>query len=115
VLCKITAEALDAWMSLLAEVPHSKLMLMPFDPNWSSNFPRVAFSESIDRACRRHGIARERVVVIEGLACRADVKAVQRLADLYLDVFPFSGSLSVIDPLELWAPRGSVCRRNFPR
>jgi predicted O-linked N-acetylglucosamine transferase (SPINDLY family) len=37
-------------------------------------------------------------------SCRAEVKALERVADVYLDTFPFSGSISLIDPLELGIP-----------
>lgn len=114
---KISAEALDCWLSLLADVPGSKLVLMPFNPNWASEFPRIAFQEAIATGCLKHGVARERVVIAEAVGTRAEVKAIQALADLYLDVFPFSGSLSVIDPLEVGVPvvtcEGHTFRGNF--
>jgi predicted O-linked N-acetylglucosamine transferase (SPINDLY family) len=43
-------------------------------------------------------------VLANSLPSRADVKELEKLADVYLDTFPFSGSISVIDPLELGIP-----------
>jgi predicted O-linked N-acetylglucosamine transferase (SPINDLY family) len=49
-------------------------------------------------------VARNRVVLVDSLPTRADVKALEQVADVYLDTAPFSGSISVIDPLEIGLP-----------
>ncbi|HVU33137.1 MAG TPA: FkbM family methyltransferase [Opitutaceae bacterium] len=101
---KIPFEVVDGWARVLRAVDHSRLVLMPFNPNWSNVFPVEPFERAVFAALARHGVARERVLIIPSLPSRSDVKEIEKLADVYLDTFPFSGSLSVIDPLELGIP-----------
>lgn len=101
---KILPEMQETWAKILHAVPNSRLLLLPFNPNWSSAFPVKQFERTLTEACARHGVARDRFVLAGSLPSRADVKALERIADVYLDTFPFSGSISVIDPLELGLP-----------
>lgn len=101
---KILPEMQETWAKILAAVPRSKLVLLPFNPNWTSNFPVKQFDRTLTEILARHGIARSRVVLVDSLPTRADVKALERVADVYLDTAPFSGSISVIDPLEVGLP-----------
>lgn len=101
---KILPEQQETWAKILQAVPKSKLVLLPFNPNWSSTFPVKQFERTLTAICARHGVGRERLVLADSLPSRADVKALERLADVYLDTAPFSGSISVIDPLELGLP-----------
>jgi len=114
---KITREALETWVAILADVPKSRLLLMPFNPNWALDFPRVLLSDGIDEICKLHRVDPNRITICPGLPNRSQVKEVLKLADIYLDVFPFSGSLSVIDPLEIGIPvitlTGTTFRSNF--
>jgi predicted O-linked N-acetylglucosamine transferase (SPINDLY family) len=50
------------------------------------------------------GISDERLIVFAPAPNRADVLARLRLADIYLDSFPFSGATSLLDPLEVGLP-----------
>jgi len=101
---KILPEMQETWAKILAAVPKSRLLLLPFNPNWANAFPVKQFERSLTEACARHGVCRERFILVGSLASRADVKALERVADVYLDTSPFSGSISVIDPLELGLP-----------
>ncbi len=101
---KILPEQQETWAKILAAVPKSKLVLLPFNPNWSSSFPVKQFERTLTEICARHGVARDRFVLAGSLPSRTDVKALERIADVYLDTAPFSGSISVIDPLELGLP-----------
>ncbi|PTX98422.1 glycosyltransferase [Opitutus sp. ER46] len=101
---KIPLELQETWASLLERVENSRLLLLPFNPNWSSRFPTQRFAQTLHAALRRRGIAEDRVILAASLPTRADVKEIERLGDVYLDTFPFSGSLSVIDPLEIGRP-----------
>ena len=101
---KILPEMQETWAKILSAVPKSRLLLLPFNPNWSSAFPVKQFERTLTEACARHGVSRDRFVLAQSLPSRADVKALERIADVYLDTFPFSGSISVIDPLELGLP-----------
>lgn len=101
---KILPEMQETWAKILKSVPKSRLILLPFNPNWSSAFPVKQFERTLAEACARHGVARERFILAGSLPSRAAVKALESVADVYLDTFPFSGSISVIDPLELGLP-----------
>jgi predicted O-linked N-acetylglucosamine transferase (SPINDLY family) len=101
---KILPEMQETWAKILAAVPKSRLLLLPFNPNWSNAFPVKQFERTLTEACARHGVGRERFILAGSLPSRADVKALERVADVYLDTSPFSGSISVIDPLELGLP-----------
>jgi predicted O-linked N-acetylglucosamine transferase (SPINDLY family) len=101
---KILPEMQETWAKILAAVPKSRLLLLPFNPNWANAFPLKQFERTLTEACARHGVSRDRFVLTGSLPSRADVKALERIADVYLDTSPFSGSISVIDPLELGLP-----------
>jgi len=101
---KILPELQETWAKILKAVPKAKLLLLPFNPNWSSAFPVKQFEQTLAEACARHGVGRERFILVNSLPSRAEVKALENIADVYLDTFPFSGSISVIDPLELGIP-----------
>ena len=101
---KIPPELLDAWVRILKSVERSRLVLLPFNPNWASAFPAARFTRTLQETLQRHGLGLDRIVMVKSLPTRADVKALEQICDVYLDTFPFSGSLSVIDPLELGLP-----------
>lgn len=101
---KILPEMQETWAKILKAVPKSRLLLLPFNPNWSNAFPLKQFERTLAEACGRHGVSRDRFILAGSLPSRADVKSLESVADVYLDTFPFSGSISVIDPLELGIP-----------
>jgi predicted O-linked N-acetylglucosamine transferase (SPINDLY family) len=101
---KITPETVAAWGQILQQVPQSRLLLLPFNPNWSKSAPTGRFTRMLYAELAKHGVTAERVVIGNALPSRADVKEFEKLGNIYLDTFPFSGSLSVIDPLELGLP-----------
>jgi predicted O-linked N-acetylglucosamine transferase (SPINDLY family) len=101
---KILPEVEDVWMRILAAVPEARLILYPFNPNWSNAYPVDPFMERLGAAMLRNNIASDRVVVLRQAPNRADVLQRLRLCDIYLDSFPFSGATSLLDPLEVGLP-----------
>jgi predicted O-linked N-acetylglucosamine transferase (SPINDLY family) len=101
---KVLPEVEESWMRVLSAVPGSRLVLYPFNPNWSSTYPVGPFGARLTAAMARNGIDPERVVVLAPSAGRSDVLARLRLADIYLDSFPFSGATSLLDPLQTGLP-----------
>lgn len=102
---KIIPEMQHAWARLLAAVPGSRLLVHPFNPNWSSRYPIERFCAEFDRVLAEHGVARERLIVSTvKFPSRTDVKELLRLGDLYLDSYPFGGVNSLVDPLEIGTP-----------
>jgi FkbM family methyltransferase len=113
---KILPELSDAWARILAAVPGSVLMLMPFNPNWSKSYQQAPFTGRIRAQLEIHGVAQDRLCVISAVPTRADVHRVIGLADVYLDAYPFAGACSMIDAAIVGVPpvvrRGRVGRSN---
>jgi FkbM family methyltransferase len=111
---KLVPEQTRTWMRLLQRLPDAVLVLMPFNPNWSNSYQRVPFLLRLQQELAEHGLAHDRVKVIDPVPTRADVHRILALADVYLDPFPFSGACSLIDPLTVGVPpvvrRGRVGR-----
>lgn len=102
---KIIPEMREAWAKLLAAVPGSRLLLHPFNPNWSSQYPIKRFCAEFDAVLATHGVASDRLIVSSvKFPSRTDVGELLKLGDLYLDTFPFAGVNSLIDPLEHGVP-----------
>ncbi|HWA85729.1 MAG TPA: hypothetical protein VG710_05875, partial [Opitutus sp.] len=102
---KIIPEMRAAWARLLAAVPNSRLLVHPFNPNWSSEYPVKRFAAECDEVLAAQGVATDRLVISSmKLRSRSDVKELLRIGDVYLDTFPFGGVNSLVDPLELGMP-----------
>jgi protein O-GlcNAc transferase len=102
---KITPEMRDLWARLLAAVPGARLLLHPFNPNWSSHYPIKRFCAEFDRVLEAHGVASERLIVSSmRFPSRTDVGELLKLGDVYLDTQPFAGVNSLVDPLEHGVP-----------
>ena len=101
---KIPLELLHLWVRLLKEVPSSVLCLLPFNPNWASKLPETRFRALLESVLAEHGVEKNRVFLGPKLPNRAAVMNFERIADVYLDTLPFSGSISTVDPLQLGIP-----------
>ncbi|MCU0793103.1 MAG: glycosyltransferase [Opitutaceae bacterium] len=102
---KVIPEMREAWARLLAAVPGSRLLLHPFNPNWSSAYPIQRFRAEFDSVLDCHRVERERLIVSTyKLPSRSDVGALLAVGDLCLDTAPFGGVNSLIDPLEHGLP-----------
>ena len=102
---KVIPEMREAWARLLAAVPGSRLLLHPFNPNWSSDYPIKRFCAEFEAVLTRYGVDHNRLVVSSmKLPSRADVSALMGVGDLYLDTAPFGGVNSLVDPLEAGVP-----------
>jgi predicted O-linked N-acetylglucosamine transferase (SPINDLY family) len=101
---KILPEMQETWAKIIRAVDHSRLLLLPFNPNWNNTFPVKQFTRTLGAAFRRQGLGEDRIMLAGSLPSRAEVKELENIADVYLDTYPFSGSISVIDPLELGIP-----------
>jgi hypothetical protein len=101
---KLVPELLESWAELLRRVPESWLVLYPFNPNWTNLYPKELFSRHLRGLFQRHGVDPWRVRLLMPLASRAHIQAVLRQADLYLDSFPYSGAVSMMDPIGAGCP-----------
>jgi len=105
---KIVPELLESWIEILERTPNSRMLLFPFNPNWTSNYPIANFSFELRRRATARGVAVERFVTVAPLANRASVLNLLRNADLYLDSFPYSGMTSLLDPFDVGLPLVSM-------
>ena len=102
---KLVPEVQHTWAKLLAAQPESHLLVHPFNPNWSDNYPMERFRAEFDAVLQSHGVAPSRLVISDQFfPSRTDVKELLKLGDIYLDTFPFAGVNSLVDPLELGLP-----------
>lgn len=102
---KITPEMMDCWAELLSRTPGSYLLLHPFNPNWTLEYPVKRFTKLIEQALVRRGVDHSRLVISTiRFPSRSDVSALLGLGDIYIDSFPFGGVNSIIDPLEKGIP-----------
>jgi hypothetical protein len=101
---KITPEVGAAWARILSQVPNSRLILYPFNPNWSSAYPKGAFQKRLETTLTQYGLAADRLILLDVAPTYADARERLRIADIYLDSYPFSGVTSLLDPLMMGLP-----------
>ena len=95
---KIIPELRETWVKIIAAVPNSILVLYPFRSR-PDNYPTVPFYNEIRSLFGESGIDKKRVVVIRALPNRADCIKCLKLADIYLDSYPYSDACSLVEPL----------------
>ena len=101
---KIIPEVFRTWTRILAAAPGSRLVLMPYNPNWFDSYATALFRRRIARQLAEQGVAPERVTILDAVPARADLHAAMAIADVYLDSFPFAGACSLVDPLQAGLP-----------
>ena len=100
---KITAPVFEVWMRLLARVPGSVLWLL-HDNRWGA--------ESLRQRAATLGIAAERLIFCTRTSSE-DHLARLRLADLFLDTFPYNAHTTASDALWSGLPVLTSCGRSF--
>ncbi len=103
-LYKLVPELRETWAKILAAVPNSLLFLMPFGPSWTNHYPGAAFVNNMQGVFAKYGVESQRLRVLKAFPNRADVKEVLKLGDVYLDSYPYAGTTSLVDPLEVGLP-----------
>jgi predicted O-linked N-acetylglucosamine transferase (SPINDLY family)/glycosyltransferase involved in cell wall biosynthesis/GT2 family glycosyltransferase len=103
---KIIPELINTWAKIIAEVPNSVLLLLPFGPNWSNAYPKQAFISHLNSVWSRHRLETERLMVLDPqpVPDRKNVKEYFKIADVCLDSYPFAGTTSLVEPLQVNLP-----------
>ncbi|MEH2174431.1 glycosyltransferase [Nostoc sp.] len=103
---KIILELINTWTKIISKVPNSVLVILPFGPNWSNSYPKKAFVNYLNKVFSKHGIPTDQVIVLDPqpVPNRQEVKEYFKIADVYLDSFPFAGTTSLIEPLQVNLP-----------
>jgi FkbM family methyltransferase len=111
---KILPELSAVWARILAQVPNSVLVLMPFNRNWLGSYQDAPFLARISSQLSSAGVAPDRLKLLQSVPTRADLHRIIGLADVYLDSYPFAGACSLVDTLVAGVPpvarRGSTNR-----
>ncbi|MCW7541853.1 tetratricopeptide repeat protein [Aquabacterium sp. A7-Y] len=100
---KFTEELFSLWMRVLAQVPGSVLWLLADNPWAKENMLRKA------EAC---GIERERLIFAPRVS-PAEYLARFKLADLFLDTFPYNAGTTASDVLWMGTPLLTLSGRTF--
>ena len=100
---KITAQMFAAWMSILRAAPDSVLWLCP-DNAWSP--------VALRQAARVAGIADHRIIFADRVDPAVYLSRM-RLADLFLDTFPYNAGTVASDALRMELPLLTLCGRSF--
>ncbi|VXD24074.1 hypothetical protein PL8927_790170 [Planktothrix serta PCC 8927] len=98
---KIIPELRETWAKILAKVPNSVLVLYPFNPNWASQYAAFPWLNNFKEILAKYGVDPSRLIILKPQGSRSDIKECLKLADVYLDSYPFSGVNSLVDPLEV--------------
>ena len=101
---KINPEMFKLWMELLKEVPDSILWLMKLNDSAFCNLIQSAREQNVDP---------KRIIFATRLQSVEDHLARYRLADLFLDTFPYNGHTTAGDALVTGLPVISLSGRSF--
>ena len=100
---KIVPELSQQWINILHQVPNSYLVLMPFNPNWSSQYPVATFLSRLAQQCSGL-VDPQHIRLLNQVPTVRHLHKIIAVADVYLDAFPFSGACSIYDPLVAGIP-----------
>ena len=100
---KITPETLDVWMEILKKSENGHLVLYPNSPSWRSGWFAKAQHQQIRARLKAFSIAPERCHIVEPHNIDEILHLMTR-ASLYLDAFPYSGNMSLREPLWMGCP-----------
>ena len=109
----IIPELRETWAKIIAAVPNSILVLYPFGSR-AENYAAVPFYNQIRSTLGEFGLDKQRIVVIRALKNRADCIKCLKLADIYLEAYPYSdagsGSEALLVGLPVVARKGQKTR-----
>jgi len=104
---KLLPQVRELYARIIAGVPGSVLVMYPFNPNWTDAYPpstAQALTVEMQASFARHGVEPERLIILQPRENFAEIQAILRQADVYLDSFPYSGATSIADALQAHLP-----------
>lgn len=101
---KINPPMFKIWMDLLKEVPGSVLWLMKLNETAEANLTK----ETV-----KHGVDPSRLIYATRVPRVEDHLARYRLANLFLDTFPYNGHTTAGDALSAGLPVATLCGNSF--
>lgn len=106
---KYNAEMMITWLSILAKVPNSYLVVYPFNPTW---YPRtdniIAYYARLYYACSTTGVSPDRIKVLGHVNGEA-IAQMMHWGHIHLSSFPYGGVTTLSDALR--GNMGVVCYR----
>ncbi len=100
---KLTPEALDVWVSILDAVPQAHLFLDANSPSWPGGWFASAQKAYLTDLLKAQNIDPVRCHIFAPSSNRERIGLLAH-ATLYLDSFPYSGSMALREPLLLGCP-----------
>ena len=91
---KITPEMFATWMGILKEIPRAVLWLIDDNPTTTANIRKHALSAKAD-ASR---------IIFTGRSAHVEYKAKLKLADVFLDTFPYNCGSTTNDVIQVGTP-----------
>ncbi|MEQ1653806.1 MAG: hypothetical protein ABL897_15090, partial [Hyphomicrobium sp.] len=100
ILVKLRQEALEAYCRILKQVDNLYFVLMP---GGALHHQENIFWQRFAATLTAMGVPPQRIVIVPDSSRRRQFGLV-KLADLYLDFFPFAGANSILDPIYAGTP-----------
>ncbi|GEM_PF-4335690 len=101
-IMKLSPVVLHAWAKILREVKNSRILLMPYS-NESQKIYSHGLNQSILSVCSKESINPNRFIILD-TSGRDNVCQYLSTCDIYLDTFPYNGSISINDLLIIKKP-----------
>ncbi len=102
---KVTPRVIDAWMTILARVPGSRLLVLAGQGRY--------VEEAWHRVADERGVARDRIELCDKRS-RPDYLRLQQRADIALDPFPFNGHTTTCDSVWMGLPVVMLAGQTYP-
>ncbi|MCH8506598.1 MAG: hypothetical protein LAT50_20110, partial [Ectothiorhodospiraceae bacterium] len=102
-------EVRQTWAKLLATTPNSILVIHPFGDEWTRHPElEMPFFRQMQEILRQHQVPLNRFLLVKPLPSSSDLQYLLQQTDIYLDSFPQSQAISVLQPLQLGLPLVSL-------
>ncbi|WP_020592194.1 hypothetical protein [Kiloniella laminariae] len=94
---KLSTKVLRIWFNVMRENANTVMVLFPYNPLWSNNYPMRVFEEHLMQLCLRAEVDPKRIFILPPRKHYYEVSSVLQVGDIYMDSFPFSGATSILD------------------